>query len=197
MKSFLHLYENGQLRRRSALLWLLTRRRAYTGIHHFLYHVNNENSTGELFPPIPMFRLTIEFQSERKLYCLPPQGQVVELGTGLFKFTVEANLKKKWKRNSQILFSLPLASWHSTQQEKTIKQSQNMSMVDIFFIFHLDKNLSSDSSLVFLCGLRPFFQSSSLHQWKSNKQSPAAEPIHFESLSRCWYWFFKFIDGER
>ena len=130
------IYENGRSRSRSALALLLTRRRAYTGVHHFLYHVNNENSTGELFPPIPMFRLTIEFQSERKLFCLPPLGQVVELGTGLFKFTVEANLKKKWKRNSQIFFnSLPLISWHSTQQEKTIKQSQNMLMVDIFLFF--------------------------------------------------------------
>lgn len=88
-------YENGRSRSRSALALLLTRRRAYTGVHHFLYHVNNENSTGELFPPIPMFRLTIEFQSERKLFCLPPLGQVVELGTGLFKFTVEANFLKK------------------------------------------------------------------------------------------------------
>ena len=53
-----------------------------------------------------MFRLTIEFQSERKLFCLPPLGQVVELGTGLFKFTVEANLKKKMETQCPDLLQL-------------------------------------------------------------------------------------------
>ena len=136
VKSSLRLYENGQLRRRSALLWLLTRRRAYTGIHHFLYHVNNENSTGELFPPIPMFRLTIEFQSERKLYCLPSQGQVVELGTGLFKFTVEANLKKNGNaipRSSSLSLLLHGTAPNRRKQLSSLKTCRWL----IFFLFFI------------------------------------------------------------
>lgn len=50
--------------------------RAFVGVNHSLCYFDNHYSTGELFPPIPMFRLKIYSRTERKLNCLPLRGQV-------------------------------------------------------------------------------------------------------------------------
>lgn len=50
--------------------------RAFVGVNYSLCYFDNHYSTGELFPPIPMFRLKIYSRTERKLNCLPLRGQV-------------------------------------------------------------------------------------------------------------------------
>lgn len=176
------------------------------GVNHSLCYFDNHYSTGELFPPIPMFRLKIYPRTERKLNCLPPRGQVfkvfVEFRIGTFvTFSVSNDPSQFFLDRIVIKFFnyLPILIHFSTGESNIIYKKLR-TVIGRLLSLKMLKVIAGIFPLTYALST-PFTKSFSEHQWKFKKKRRSWVQLWnlyiFLPLSRCRYWFFEFIDGAR
>lgn len=163
------------------------------GVNHSLCYFDNHYSTGELFPPIPMFRLKIYPRTERKLNCLPPRGQVfkvfVEFRIGTFvTFSVSNDPSQFFFRIAIKFFnSLPFLIHFSTRESNIIYKKKLRTVIGRLLSLKMLKVIVGYFPLAYALST-PFTKSFSEHQWKLKKKKGA------ESSCGTFTFFFHYQD---
>lgn len=169
------------------------------GVNHSLCYFDNHYSTGELFPPIPMFRLKIYPRTERKLNCLPPRGQVfkvfVEFRIGTFvTFSVSNDPSQFFLDRIVIKFFNYLSILiHFSTGESNIIYKKLRTVIGRLLSLKMLKVIAGIFPLTYALST-PFTKSFSEHQWKFKKKkelSPAVEPLHFSSTIKMSVLVFR------